>query len=53
VRWWKLLELNHQDDPAVPSARAKHSRQHYCLDEEFPELFSKTGKSLSEFLAEI
>ncbi|HHV68028.1 MAG TPA: hypothetical protein GXX48_10360 [Ochrobactrum intermedium] len=28
-------------------------RQHYCLDEEFPELFSGTGKSLSEFLAGI
>ncbi|MGV1822682.1 hypothetical protein ACQZ63_26260 [Agrobacterium sp. CG160-95] len=49
----EVWELNHQDDPAVLSAWAKHFRQHYCLDEELPELVSGTGKSHSEFLTEI
>lgn len=49
----EVWELNHQDDPAVLSAWAKHFRQHYCLDEELPDLVAGTGKLHSEFLTEI
>lgn len=49
----EVWELKHSDDNEVLSAWAKHFRQHYCTDDELPDLISGTGKSKADFLKDI
>ena len=45
--------LQHADDPAILSAWATHYRQHYCRDEDLPDLIADTGLSNADFLTSI
>ncbi|WP_370334513.1 Hachiman antiphage defense system protein HamA [Parvularcula marina] len=45
--------LQHADDAAILSAWATHFRQHYCRDEDLPDLVADTGLSNAEFLTKI
>tara|TARA_R110002012_G_scaffold252930_1_gene431885 strand:- start:3211 stop:4014 length:804 start_codon:yes stop_codon:yes gene_type:complete len=45
--------LHHADEAAILSAWATHYRQHYCLDEDLPDLVAGTGLSNAEFLTNI
>lgn len=45
--------LQHTNDPAILSAWATHYRQHYCRDEDLPDLVQGTGLSNADFLTNI
>jgi len=45
--------LKHWDNPAILSAWATHFRQHYCRDEDLPDLVMDTGLTNSDFLTQI
>jgi hypothetical protein len=49
----EIWALQHADDPAILSAWATHYRQHYCRDEDLPDLVADTGLSNADFLANI
>jgi hypothetical protein len=45
--------LQHANDLAILSAWATHYRQHYCRDEDLPDLVADMGLSNAEFLTNI
>ncbi|CTQ69512.1 Hachiman antiphage defense system protein HamA [Roseibium alexandrii] len=49
----EIWVLQHADDPAILSAWAIHYRQHYCRDEDLPDLVADTGLSNADFLTNI
>ncbi len=49
----EIWVLQHADDPAILSAWATHYRQHYCRDEDLPDLVANTGLSSADFLTNI
>lgn len=49
----EIWVLQHADDPAILSAWATHYRQHYCRDEDLPDLVADTGLSNAQFLTNI
>jgi hypothetical protein len=46
----EVWEFQHQDDPAVMAAWAKHFRNHYCLDTQIDLLRNGTGLSRADYL---
>lgn len=48
-----LWEFQHEDDPVVMAAWAKHFRNHYCLDTQIDLLRNGTGLSRAEYLKTI
>jgi hypothetical protein len=49
----EIWVLKHTDDNEILSAWATHFRQHYCRDEDLPDLVAYTGRSNSDFLTNI
>lgn len=49
----ELWEFEHQDDPDVLSAWARHFRNHYCLDTQIDVLRNSTGLTRSAYLRQI
>ena len=49
----EIYQLNHQQDPTILSAWAKHFREHYCPDDIIDALISGTGFSRKDYLKQI
>lgn len=49
----EIWVLRHADEPAILSAWATHYCQHYCRDEDLPDLVADTGYSHADFLTKI
>lgn len=49
----EIWVLQHADDPAILSSWATHYRQHYCRDEDLPDLVADMGLSNADFLTTI
>jgi len=49
----EIWELKHADDEEILSAWAKHFREHYCTDEDLPDLIEGTGLTKGQFLTNI
>ncbi len=49
----EIWVLTHTNDSKILSAWAAHFRQHYCRDEDLPDLVADTGRSNSDFLTQI
>lgn len=49
----EIWVLQHADDATILSAWATHYRQHYCRDEDLPDLVADTGRTNADFLTNI
>lgn len=49
----EVWDLEHQPDDSVLSSWAKHFRQHYCKDQELPDLIEGTGHTPASYLAAV
>ena len=49
----EIWVLHYIDNPAILLAWATHYRQHYCRDEDLPDLVADTGSSNADFLTNI